>query len=172
MKKILILCALPVLFSCQSNMKKETAQLKDSLATADSLLHVQAAIILEKQIALSDFVKSFNEIQDNLNKIKEKEKIISYNAEGTEFAKSSKEQIISDIQFISDKMSKNEQKLAAITQKLKDSNIREDDLEKSVVILAVQMSDKNAEIMELRTRIEKQIAMSKEPKKTGPLKHF
>ena len=54
--------------------EKEANPLADSLASVNGELNGQLS---EKEVALQEFVNSFNEIQENLNTIKEKEKIVS-----------------------------------------------------------------------------------------------
>ena len=165
MKKYLILLALPVLLSCQGATKKETIQLKDSLAKAEMQLQERDSIIMDKNAALNNFIKSFNEIHDNINRIKEKQKIISINSQSAEFAGSEKEQILIDIQSISEQMDKNKKELDAMSEKLKNSNLKFDDLDKAIIILTNEMSEKNSAIMDLRTSLEKQQADSKKQKR-------
>ena len=109
--------------------------------------------IVEKH--LSAFVKSFNEIQDNLNQIKAKEKILNTHAKGVELSKSAKNQVISDIQFIYSQLHKNKQNLASVTKKLKDSNIEIGDLNTAIANLNKQITDKENEIVELKQHLEK-----------------
>lgn len=75
MKKYLILLGLPFLFACKGG--KNTTPAEDTLAKANEEmkngLNEKDTIIHSKEVALNEFVKSFNEIQDNLNRIKSKE---------------------------------------------------------------------------------------------------
>lgn len=158
MKKYLILLALPFLFACGGGNKK-TTPLEDSLAVSNEKMvdeiDEKDTIIRTKEVALSEFVKSFNEIQDNLNQIKAKERILNENKKGVELNKSAKDQIISDIKFIYHRMNKNKHKLSSVTKKLKESNIKIDELETAIVHLNVQIIDNEREITELKQRLEK-----------------
>jgi chromosome segregation ATPase len=103
---------------------------------------------------MTEFIKSFNEIQNNLNEIKSKEKIISTSSQGVEFKNSNKDQIISDIQAIYDLLGKNKQKLANLGKRLKDSNLKIDDLETACLNLTNQLTEKESEITGLKTKLE------------------
>ena len=104
--------------SCGS-AEKEGNPLADSLSNVNGELSGQLS---EKEVALQEFVTSFNEIQDNLNAIKEKEKIVSsHNQSGD--VKSKEETIKEDIQAIYDLISKNKSRIGDLTAKLKNSKL-------------------------------------------------
>ncbi len=157
MKKYLILLTLPALFSCNDENKKQTA-------LADSLKNVNAGIKSElvdkenllnsKEAAMAEFVRSFNEIEKNLNEIKEKEKIISTSSSGKEINKSSKEQIIADIQAIYDLLDKNKQKVYSLNKKFKNSNLKIEELELAMRNLSNQSYEKEVDISGLKNRLE------------------
>lgn len=105
MKKYLMLLAIPALFACGGGEKKPTPR-EDSLAHANmeikNELMNKEDILNTKEQALTEFLNSFNEIQQNLNDIKSKEKIISEQTASKDMKKSSKDQIITDIHAIYD----------------------------------------------------------------------
>ena len=113
-----------------------------------------AALKAERDSAKAErdlFIESFNNIQDNLNAIKEKEKIVtSASKEG----KRAEDQINEDIQAIYELMEKNRQQVAALNKKLKTSNAKAADLEKLIANLEIQLQQKDAEIAELKTKLE------------------
>ena len=76
MKRLLIIITLlQFIWACNPAGKEETKS--PELLTAESLTKEQAADLIEKDSIISSFVSSFNEIQDNLDKVKETQKIIS-----------------------------------------------------------------------------------------------
>lgn len=155
--------------SCQSNAKKEVIKLKDSLANAEHKIQEMDTIIRNREMALSEFIRVFNEIQENLNQVKEKQMIITQTNSDVELMKTSGDQIIEDIQFISDRMEKNEKKMAEISDRLKRSNIREQELEKAMTYLYEYISSRNKEIMQLRENVEKHQEQIKQmQKRRGP----
>lgn len=157
MKKYVILLAITALFACNSEEKKQIA-LADSLAHVNVSMNLELkekdSLIIDKEAAMNEFITSFNEIQENLNQIKSKEKIISTSSKDVEFKKSNKDQINSDIQLIYDLLGKNKQKVANLTKKLKSSNLKVDALELAVTNLTNQLIEKETEITDLKTKLE------------------
>jgi DNA repair exonuclease SbcCD ATPase subunit len=157
MKKYIILAIIAALFGCNTEEKKKAA-LADSLAyvnkNINSELKEKDSLIINKETAMNEFITSFNEIQENLNRIKEKEKIISTSSKEPEFKKSNKDQINSDIQLIYDLLGKNKEKVASLTKKLKSSNLKVEELELAVTNLTNQLIEKETEITDLRTTLE------------------
>ena len=157
MKKYLVVLGAVTLFACNTESKKEISR-ADSLATVNATiadeLKEKDSILSTKEAAMTEFVQSFNEIQQNLNEIKSKEKIISTNSGGTELKKSDKDQVISDIQTIYDLLNKNKQKVASLSKKLKASNLKVDELELAVTNLTNQLLEKETEIASLQNQLE------------------
>jgi hypothetical protein len=85
---------------------------------ADSLQSVNGELngkLSEKEAAMQEFIASFNEIQENLNAIKEKEKIVNHASAGGD-VKSKQDQIKEDIQAIYDLMGKNKNRIGSLTK--------------------------------------------------------
>lgn len=158
MKKYLILLVIPALFACNSGEKKQAA-LADSLKNVNrdikNELRDKEALLNTKEEAMTEFIASFNEIQNNLNEIKTKEKIISTSSEGKEIKKPTKDQIISDIQAIYDLLDKNKKSVARFNKKLKDSNLKIGELEMAITNLTNQSNEKEVEISGLKNQLEK-----------------
>ncbi|MEI6900587.1 MAG: hypothetical protein WCL00_11970 [Bacteroidota bacterium] len=149
MKKYLILLLIPAFFACGRAAKKEAEMLK---AKQDSLLTQTQ----QKDEAINDFIKTVNEIQGTLDTIKMKENIITVSADKTgELRLTAKEQIKSDITTIYGMMLKNKSELANLTRKLKNSNLKVDELQKMVARLTKDLNDKNAQIEQLRDKLAK-----------------
>lgn len=149
---------LPLLVACGSGEKKQTA-LADSLSNVNKSIQNELKnseeMLADKDAAMTEFVKSFNEIQANLNEIKAKEKIISMSTGDKEFKKSNKDQIINDIQVIYDLLDNNKKKVVSLSKKLKNSNLRIEEIELAVTNLTNQLADKETEITGLRSNLEK-----------------
>jgi hypothetical protein len=157
MKKYIILLLATTLFGCNSEEKRKAA-LADSLAyvnkSINNELKERDSLIINKETAMNEFITSFNEIQENLNQIKEKERIVSASSKDPEFKKSNKDQINSDIQLIYDLLGQNKQKVASLSKRLKSSNLKIDELELAVTNLTNQLVEKEAEITDLKTALE------------------
>lgn len=156
MKKIAIVMAavfVSALFmlntSCSSS-EKEANPLADSLQEVNSGL---SGKLNEKELALQEFISAFNEIQDNLNTIKEKEKIVvKSSSEGD--VKNKEEQIKEDIQAIYDLMAKNKSRINVLSKKLKDSNLKLEGMQLMIENLQNSLNMKDEEIAELKNKIE------------------
>ena len=136
--------------SCGGDKEKEVNPLADSLQSVNGELSGKLG---EKELALQEFITNFNEIQENLNAIKEKEKIVSSNSTQGD-VKSKEDQIKEDIQVIYDLMSKNKNRIGSLTQKLKNSNLKLEGLEKMIENLQNSINLKDEEIADLKTRME------------------
>lgn len=152
MKKIIIVLGVAIAFaSCNSNKEeKEKNPLADSLSGVNSTLNSKLS---EKEAALQEFINSFNEIQDNLNQIKEKEKIVTGNTQGGD-VKNKADVIKEDIQSIYDLIAKNKMKVNALSKKLKNANIKIESLEKMVANLQAMIDEKDKEIEGLKDKVE------------------
>lgn len=129
---------------------------KEGNPLADSLKNVNGELsgkLTEKEAALQEFIASFNEIQENLNAIKEKEKIVG-SVHTKADVKNKEGQIKEDIQAIYDLMNKNKNRIGALTKKLKDSNLKLEGLEKMIANLQNTINLKDAEIDDLKNQIQ------------------
>jgi DNA repair exonuclease SbcCD ATPase subunit len=136
--------------SCGGDKEKEVNPLADSLKNLNNDLSGQLS---EKEVAMQEFVSAFNEIQSNLNTIKEKEKIVT-NSSSKGDVKNKEDQIKEDIQAIYDLMNKNKNRIGSLTKKLKDSNLKMDGLEEMIQNLQNSINLKDEEIAQLKTNIE------------------
>lgn len=153
MKKLIYLIAfLPFVVACGGGNKDGAISAEDSLTAVSG---GQAVRIDKQDSSIQSFIRGFNEIQDNLDEIKKKEKIISESSKDPEVRKTKEEQIVEDIQSIYDIMNKNKQRLASMRSKLKESNKHNDELEKFIARLTTEIEEKDAQINDLKGQLEK-----------------
>jgi len=139
----ILLISLSLFFSCANNEK----EINDLKQANDSL----RAMTENRDSSLNDFFGAMNEIESNLEAIKEKEQILNLtNAEVTE---NQKDRINNDILKIYELLQENRQELDKMQSKLKKSNIRVYELQKMVKNLSLQIEQKNAEIDALRNEL-------------------
>jgi hypothetical protein len=149
----ILLCSSITFFSvtsCGDDAEKNKNPLADSLRNVNSEL---AGQVNEKEEALQEFIASFNEIQENLNTIKEKEKIVTSSAAKGD-VRSRQSQIREDIQSIYDLMEKNKNRINSLSQKLKQSNLKISGMQKMIENMQNALNEKDEEIVELRNHIE------------------
>lgn len=148
MKKIIYLLLIPVLFSCED--VKENPEYIRLQNERDSLAGLASA----DAVTINGYLADFNDIQANLDRIKEAEKLVSVNASSQENALNQKDQINHDMQLIYDLMQKNKETIAGLRRKLKKSDARLVELEKMMAGLQKQLEERDVEISTLKTRLE------------------
>jgi len=146
----LVLSTATLSFTSCGDKEKEVNPLADSLKVVTSDL---SGKLTEKEAALQEFISSFNEIQENLNTIKEKEKIVSTSSSSGD-VKSKEDQIKEDIRSIYDLMAKNKNRIGSLTKKLKDSNLKLEGMEKMIENLQNTINQKDGEIADLKSKME------------------
>lgn len=145
MKRCLIIFLIPLLFSCGGG-----ADLESITAERDSLLKEAE----QKDEALNDFMRSLNEIESNLSKIKEKENIIRLDTQSdVELDVSTKDRINDDILSIYELMLKNKQKLDDMQAKISRANIKTSEFQKMVKQLNSRIERKDREINQLKDKL-------------------
>lgn len=137
-------------FTACGNGEKEANPLADSLQEVNSGLNGK---LNQKELALQEFISTFNEIQDNLNTIKEKEKIVTKNSVGGD-VKNKEDQIKEDIQAIYDLMGRNKSRINSLSRKLKASNLKLEGMQTMIENLQASLNLKDEEITDLKNKIE------------------
>jgi len=149
MKKYFVLFLIPVFFACGRAAEKKAQELQSK---TDSLM----SQTMQKDEAINEFIRSINDIQGTLDTIKQKENIINLTTDrGGELKLSAKDQIKNDIQTIYGLMQKNKETINALSRKLKNSNMKVDELNKMVERLNRDLADKASQIEDLRNKLAK-----------------
>jgi uncharacterized coiled-coil protein SlyX len=147
-----LIISAPFFFSCGNGNEKAKMSVEDSLKNVAQNLGGQ---VVAKDSAIFGFIRAFNEISDNLDVIKDKEKLLTTSSQKGELDQNQKEKIIGDIQAIYDLMVKNKQKLSSMNKKLKKANLKIADFQQMIERLNAQIAEKDGEISELKTQLEK-----------------
>lgn len=107
----------------------------------------------QRDSTLNDWLASFNEIENNLRMIREKEKLISVNTSGAEVSKDKRNQILEDIKSINTLLDENKKKIASLNSQLKKSGGQITELKTRIASLEESMKTYEAEIAELKTTL-------------------
>lgn len=134
------------LAACTNN--EQVQKLKD-LADKDSILLIQTH---QKDSAISSFLGEMNTIQDTLDNIKTKEKIISVTSSEQ---KGSKQSILDDIKKLDDLIILNDKKINRLAWRLRKMGIKNDTLQSLVKHLYSEIADKEEEIASLQAQLGK-----------------
>ena len=131
-----------ILISCGNSNEIEQLQ-----AERDSLLQISN----NKDETINNFMQSFNEIEANLEIIKQKENIISLKTHGDiELDDTAKDKINDDILAIYELMKRNNDKLNSLRKKLRKANIKASEFEKMIQRMTDQLAAKTEEINTLK----------------------
>jgi DNA repair exonuclease SbcCD ATPase subunit len=109
----------------------------------------------ERDETVNEFMKSFNEIEENLITVQGKEKgITAGNLQNSaELKGDAKARIEAEIQSINELMEKNKAKIAELQKKLKKSNLKIQEFEKTIERLNQMVAERDAEIASLNERL-------------------
>lgn len=137
-----------VLFASCKKYKKEIEQLnlsKDSIQM----------VVDERNDVILDYVGSMNEIQQNLDSIKQIQNLVNMSLSGadSETNKTTKVQIIDDIALIHNLLNQNKDLVAALQKKLKASNLKSVELEQMIQSYVKRIEAKDAEILLLNDQL-------------------
>ena len=147
MKKLTVLfvCA-AMLASCDSFKGGN----KDLKAENDSLLME----LTQRNAELDDMMGTFNEVQEGFRKINAAESRVDLQRGTiTENSASAKQQIASDIEFISKQMEENKAQIAKLQAQLTNSKYNSTQLKKAVEALTTELNAKQQRIEELQTEL-------------------
>lgn len=147
MKKLLFILSVTVLVSCGQH-KKEIARMQYK---QDSI----AALGVEKDNSILEFIGAMNEIQANMDSVKTIQKLVSVQtAPGTELKAEAKKRIIEDIRQINELLQKNKDLMKSLQGKLNSSNVKIKELQTMIELQTKQMAEKDAELARLNTELE------------------
>jgi predicted nucleic acid-binding Zn-ribbon protein len=129
-------------------LTKENQELKNKLENKDNEVNA--------------FIQSFNEIEGNLEVIKQRENVLKGTTSSVELQKTKQEQIADDINAIGELLAKNKEKIAQLKRKLSKSNSRIVEFEKMIKLLNEQILQKDNDIALLKEELERANSSYKE----------
>lgn len=124
---------------------------------ADSLAALNRSMnesLSEKDSSMSELIAAFNEIQENMSYIRQKQGVITDVASKAGDVESKKRTILDGMQSINTIMDENKAKIKGLSDKLSKSNTKIGELEKFVSNLNAMVNQKDSEIVVLKTDLE------------------
>lgn len=147
MKKLAVLFVCAAILASCDGFKGGSKDLK---AENDSLLME----LNQRNAELDDMMGTFNEVQEGFRKINAAESRVDLQRGTiTENSASAKQQIASDIEFISKQMEENKAQIAKLQAQLKNSNYNSSQMKKAVEALTAELNAKQQRIEELQTEL-------------------
>lgn len=149
MKKVLFACICTVLLvSCGQN----SSEYKTLKAENDSLKLEHAKATSE----LNDMLSILNEVETNFQSIRDAENYLNVQQQSNnELTPSSREQLKSNMQLVTETLKKNKEQIAKLQQQLKNSGFKSAELKKSVDRLSSELDQKTTMIVALQEDLAK-----------------
>ena len=123
---------------------------KNQLAAIENQKASYTQLLTTRDSVISEWIVTFDQVEKDLNMVKEKEKIITVNSSNGEFSKSKKEQIQKDIAYINTVLDQNRKKIESLTAQLKNSGGTIKGLQLKVAELEASMKLREAEVSDLK----------------------
>jgi len=102
---------------------------------------------------LNEWVLTFDQIEKDMAKIKQKENLITLEASDAEFSTDKRQQILEDIRYINTLLDQNKKKIAQLSAQLKNSGIEIKSLQDKIAGLEISMMQRDTAIAELKTAL-------------------
>lgn len=136
-------CAILTLASCGDGKSK-----KDNDMLADSL---QQALV-QKDSEINDMMAIFNDIEEGFREINEAEKRLDIARSGE--AADKRQQIKDNIIFIQKTMLENKERIAKLNKQLNSSNVKGEEMRRSIENLMKQLDEKEQQLQQLRAELD------------------
>jgi hypothetical protein len=108
-----------------------------------------------KDSAINQSIRMFNEIEENLSQIANKQGVINLNAKDPELAEGEKSKIIEEITAINTLLQENKNKVTILRSKLTKADVKIGELEKMLERMIKDVEQKEATIADLREELSK-----------------
>lgn len=126
---------------------------KKHLAIVENQKHSFTQLLTSRDSVINEWMLTFDQIEKDLNTVKEKENIITMKSSDKEFSKDKKEQILKDIEFVNTLLDKNKKRIASLTAQLKNSGGTIKGLQVRMAELETSMKQREVEIAELKVNL-------------------
>jgi predicted nucleic acid-binding Zn-ribbon protein len=130
-----------------------TREHNSQLALMENQKQIFTEQLTERDSMINDWLISFDEIENNLSAIKQKEKIITVKTSDTEFSKNRKNQVLEDIRDINSLIDENKKKIARLSAQLNKSGNTITGLQTRITQLEASMQQYEADITALKATL-------------------
>ena len=109
-------------------------------------------IIEQKDNEINDMMGTLNEIQEGFREINEAENRVNVVKDGERANKA--QQIRENIQFISQRMAQNRELIKKLQQQMRESSMKGDEFQKTIINLTKQLEQSNETLQQLRAELD------------------
>lgn len=128
---------------------KNSADYKALKAQNDSLLNAKQAL----QTEVDGYFMTMNQIEQNIEKIKNAEDAISIQPKGQELTVDQQTKINDDMAYLSQLLQANKDELAQLKLKLKNSGFKSTQLQRTISRLTKSLDEQTAQVLALQTQL-------------------
>jgi hypothetical protein len=110
-------------------------------------------IIAHRDSVINDLVKTFNEIEEDMNVVREKENLLAISADDPEFTNDVRERILSEIREMNRLLEENRAKVNDLNKRLKQSGIEISALKDKMASLEASIAQRDSSIQVLKMEL-------------------
>ncbi len=147
---ILVIVAVIEIISVNKNYKRQK-EVNANLSSENQRLNTNLA---ERDSLTTDLMATFDQIENDLNVVKQKRNIISMQSNDPEFRKDKRKSILKDIQMMNSLLDESKSRIASLSKKLKESGLKIAGLEEKIQSLSVMLEARDADINDLKKFLE------------------
>jgi len=144
MNKLMYIPLAAIIITACTDNSKQVQQLQ-ALHLQDSLLTRQTQ---QKDSAITNYVKTLDELQNNIDSIKSKEKIVSMSDGGEP-----PHNLVADIKALDSRIVRENRRIYQLERKLRKEDKKDLDLENVVKHLTKELAEKDAQIVDLQREL-------------------
>jgi tetrahydromethanopterin S-methyltransferase subunit F len=106
--------------------------------------------LTERDSVVNEWVAVFNQIENDLSEVKQKENIISLKSSDPELSKDKREEVLEDIRYINSLLAENKRRINDLSAKLKNSGLKISSMDKIIADLRSSIDERNTSIDSLK----------------------
>ena len=144
-----IIFALTIMLVMLTSCGKQSADYKELKAQNDSLLNEK----LKLQEEVDGYFTAMNQIEENIEKIKSTENIISLQPAGQELSDDVRTKINEDMAYLSEMIKTNNDELERLKSKLKKSGFKSTELERTITRLTQSLQEESAKVVAMHAQL-------------------
>lgn len=110
-------------------------------------------VIAHRDSVINDLVETFNEIEKDMNIVREKENLLALSADDPEFTRDVRERILSEIREMNSLLEENRAKVAELNRRLKASGVEIAALQDKMALLERSMAQRDSSIQVLKMEL-------------------
>ncbi|MEN8228630.1 MAG: hypothetical protein ABFS38_10790 [Bacteroidota bacterium] len=122
--------------------------------TEAQLVHENLHGIIEhRDSVINDLFQIFNEIEKDMNIVREKENLLAISADDPEFSNDVRKRIVSEIQQMNTLLEENRARVKVLNKRLKESGLKIAALEDKIVLLQESIEQRDSSVNVLKTEL-------------------